>query len=83
MWPASTGEWVAVVLLGIGPVGLAFYTWDIGMKRGDVRLLGVASYAAPVLSTLLLVVTGFSAPSLSLAVACALIVGGAFVATRR
>lgn len=83
VWPASTGEWTAVVLLGIGPVGLAFYTWDIGMKRGDVRLLGVASYAAPVLSTLLLVATGFSAPSLALAVACALIVGGAFVATRR
>jgi len=73
----------AVALLGLGPAGLACYTWDIGMKRGDVRLLGVGSYAAPVLSTLLLVATGFSAPSLALAVACALIVGGAFVATRR
>ncbi|MFG1348109.1 DMT family transporter [Xanthobacter autotrophicus] len=83
VWPSGALEWAAVVLLGIGPVGLAFYTWDIGMKRGDVRLLGVASYAAPVLSTLLLVATGFAAPSWSLALACALIVGGAFVATRR
>lgn len=83
VWPSSALEWAAVALLGIGPVGLAFYTWDIGMKRGDVRFLGVASYAAPVLSTLLLVATGFAAPSWSLALACALIVGGAFVATRR
>ncbi|MFG1278394.1 aromatic amino acid exporter YddG [Xanthobacter autotrophicus] len=83
VWPSGALEWAAVALLGIGPVGLAFYTWDIGMKRGDVRLLGVASYAAPVLSTLLLVATGFAAPSWSLALACALIVGGAFVATRR
>ncbi|MEP9354776.1 EamA family transporter [Xanthobacter sp. KR7-65] len=83
VWPASAGEWVAVALLGIGPVGLAFYAWDIGMKRGDVRLLGVASYAAPVLSTVLLVASGFAAATWSLAVACVLIVGGAFVATRR
>lgn len=80
VWPGGS-EWLAVVALGIGPVGIAFYTWDIGMKRGDVRLLGVLSYAAPVLSTLLLVVAGFAAPSSALAIACALIVGGAAVAT--
>lgn len=81
VWPAGAGEWLAVVALGIGPVGIAFYTWDIGMKRGDIRLLGVLSYAAPVLSTLLLVLAGFAALSWSLGVACALIVGGAAVAT--
>lgn len=81
VWPAGAGEWLAVVALGIGPVGIAFYTWDIGMKRGDIRLLGVMSYAAPVLSTLLLVLAGFAALSWSLGLACALIVGGAAVAT--
>ncbi|MFT0862133.1 DMT family transporter [Ancylobacter sp. G4_0304] len=81
VWPSGASEWMAVVALGIGPVGIAFYTWDIGMKRGDIRLLGVASYAAPVLSTLLLVAAGFAAPSWSLGLACALIVGGAVVAT--
>lgn len=80
IWPVGR-EWIAVVALGIGPVGIAFYTWDIGMKRGDIRLLGVASYSAPVLSTLLLVAAGFAAASWSLAAACALIVGGAAVAT--
>ena len=47
------------------------------MKRGDIRLLGVASYAAPVLSTLILVLAGYAEPSLTLALACALIVAGA------
>lgn len=83
VWPAGAGEWMAVAGLGIGPVGLAFYAWDVGMKQGDVRLLGVAAYAAPVLSTLLLVLAGFAAPSLTLALACLCIVGGAWVATRR
>lgn len=83
IWPADAGEWAAVLALGIGPVGIAFYAWDIGMKQGDVRLLGVSSYAAPVLSTLLLVTAGYAAASVSLALACLCIVGGAFIATRR
>ena len=51
------------------------------MKRGDIRFLGVASYATPVLSTLLLVAAGYAEPSLTLALACGLIVAGALVAT--
>ncbi|MBS7541128.1 aromatic amino acid exporter YddG [Ancylobacter lacus] len=81
IWPAGGGEWLAVAALGLGPVGIAFYTWDIGMKQGDIRLLGIASYAAPVLSTLLLVAAGFATASWSLVIACGLIVGGALVAT--
>ncbi|MCK0198422.1 EamA family transporter [Ancylobacter sp. 6x-1] len=81
IWPQGRTEWLAVLGLGLGPVGIAFYTWDIGMKRGDIRLLGVASYAAPVLSTLLLVLAGYADASWPLALACLLIVGGAGVAT--
>jgi len=80
--PAGAPQWAAIVGLGVGPVGLAFYVWDFGVKHGDIRLLGVAAYSAPVLSTLILVVAGFAPATLSLAVACALIVGGAVVATR-
>jgi drug/metabolite transporter (DMT)-like permease len=58
MWPESAGGWAAVALLGLGPVGLAFFLWDVGVKRGDIQLLGVASYAAPLLSTLALVAGG-------------------------
>ena len=81
VWPESTVQWLAVIGLGLGPVGAAFYVWDIGMKRGDIRFLGVASYATPVLSTLLLVVAGYAEPTLTLALACGLIVAGALVAT--
>jgi drug/metabolite transporter (DMT)-like permease len=80
-WPSGALEWAAVAALGLGPVGAAFYLWDIGVKRGDIRVLGVASYAAPVLSTLVLVVAGFAEPTLALGLACALIVAGAAIAT--
>lgn len=81
-WPDQPGQWLAIVGLGLGPVGAAFYLWDRGVKRGDIKLLGVMSYAAPVLSTFLLVVTGYAEASLSLALAALLIVVGAVLATR-
>lgn len=80
-WPADLTEWAAVVALGLGPVGLAFFCWDHGMKRGDVRALGTMAYAAPLLSTLLLIVFGQGALTLPVILACALIVGGAVLGT--
>jgi drug/metabolite transporter (DMT)-like permease len=82
VWPATTRQWLAVIGLGVGPVGAAFYAWDVGVKRGDIRVLGASSYAAPVLSTIVLVAFGFTAPSLTLWLSAALIAGGGFIAAR-
>ena len=67
-----------LLALGIGPVGAAFYAWDFGVKRGDIRVLGAASYAAPVLSTALLVAGRFRAATSTLILAAALITAAAF-----
>jgi drug/metabolite transporter (DMT)-like permease len=82
-WTAPTGwvAWAALAGLGVGPLGAAFLLWDIGMKKGNVPLLGVLSYAALILSTALLVALGFAEPAWTLAVACALMVAAALVAT--
>lgn len=81
VWPSAPG-WCAVVALGLGPVGAAFFVWDIGVKRGDIQLLGTASYAAPVLSTFVLIAAGEAVVSTSLIWATILIVGGAALAAR-
>ena len=82
VWPEGRLAWLALLALGTGPVGLAFYLWDIGCKHGDIQLLGTASYAAPLVSTLLLIVAGISAPTPALIAAAVLITGGALVAAR-
>lgn len=82
IWPASPWGWLSIAALGVGPVGLAFFTWDIGMKRGDIQLLGVASYAAPLLSTLALIAVGITTASPTIAVAAGMIAGGAALAAR-
>ena len=57
MLPQDAGQWLAVAGLGLMPVGAAFYAWDHGVKRGNIQVLGAASYAAPLLSTLVLIAT--------------------------
>lgn len=82
IWPDDPRGWLSVLALGLGPVGLAFYVWDIGVKRGDIQLLGVASYAAPLLSTAVLIATGIANPTPKLLAAAVLITGGAALAAR-
>lgn len=78
--PTGSATWLAILALGLGPVGAAFFLWDIGMKRGDLRFLGVAAYAAPVISTLALIAAGRAQAGWPLLMACTLIVGGAIIA---
>jgi drug/metabolite transporter (DMT)-like permease len=82
IWPDTSGQWLAIAALGVGPVGAAFFTWDIGMKRGDIRVLGAASYATPLLSTAFLILAGFAQPTATIAIAAILIAGGGLVAAR-
>jgi drug/metabolite transporter (DMT)-like permease len=63
-------------------VGAAFFVWDIGMKRGDIRVLGAASYATPLLSTAFLILAGFARPTATIAIAAILIAGGGLIAAK-
>lgn len=82
VYPQAMSQWIAIVLLGLLPVGAAFYTWDIGVKRGDIMVLGAASYASPLLSTLVLLASGYAAYHWSIAVSCLLITSGAVIAAK-
>lgn len=82
VWPESTGEWLAVLGLGLLPVGAAFYAWDHGVKRGNIQVLGASSYAAPLLSTLILIAAGQAQPTVNILAACLLITGGAALAAK-
>src|SRR5947209_2629558 len=82
VWPETSAQWLAIVALGVGPVGAAFYAWDIGMKRGDIRVLGASSYATPLLSTSFLIMAGFAKPSANIAIAAVLIAGGGLIAAK-
>ncbi len=79
---APTGwQWLAIVALGVGPIGGAFYAWDHGCKHGDIRALGTLAYGVPLLSTALLIVAGRGAFGWHVLIAAALIVGGAAIGT--
>lgn len=66
-----------LLFLGLGPFGLAFYTWDRACLMGDTRLLGALAYLTPVLSTLGLILFTNQRLSFTTAMAMVLIIGGA------
>lgn len=78
--PPDSTSWLALALLGLGPVGAAFFLWDVGMKHGNIAVLGVLAYASPVISTVLLVALGLATAGWALFAACGLIVAAAVVA---
>ncbi len=80
VWPETALSWASAIGLGLGPVGLAFFVWDIGVKKGDIQMLGTVSYATPLLSTVVLVLTGFALFSWNLALAAGLITAAALCA---
>lgn len=73
--------WWAVLGVGLAPAGASFFTWNIGVKYGNIKLLGVLGYAAPLISTFLLVAFGLTPATWRLIIACLLIVLGAAVAS--
>ncbi|MCK0745271.1 aromatic amino acid exporter YddG [Chromohalobacter nigrandesensis] len=77
-WPQGIG-WLGVIGLGLGPVGSAFFTWDVGVKHGDLRLLGLLAYFTPLLSTLVLIATGYASATAWLVLAAALITLGMLI----
>lgn len=46
---------ILLLLMGLGPFGVAFYFWDLALRDGDSRIMGALAYLTPVLSTLGLV----------------------------
>ena len=75
----TPGQWALIIALGLGPTGIAFWLWDIGTKHGDLAVLGTLSYAAPLLSTGLLLAFGRATPHWTQAAAVVLLMAGAWL----
>ena len=78
----SARDWMLIAVMGLGPLGAAFFLWDKALKGGDARHIGILSYLTPLASTSLLVLVTGRAFTASIALAAALIIGAAVVGTR-
>lgn len=66
-----------LLIMGLGPFGIAFYCWDIALREGDSRVMGALAYLTPVLSTLGLILFAGQTMSSSTFIAMILIISGA------
>jgi drug/metabolite transporter (DMT)-like permease len=75
----SIKDFPPLILLGIGPMGAAFFLWNAALRNGDPRVIGSIAYLTPLLSTLVLAVTGSGRFTPLSGAAMALIIGGSVV----
>jgi drug/metabolite transporter (DMT)-like permease len=68
-----------LAMLGIGPMGAAFFLWNAGLRNGDPRVIGSFAYLTPMLSSLVLILGGSGRITVLTGVAMALIIGGSVV----
>lgn len=65
-----------VLLIGLGPLGSAFYLWELGLSKGKSQLLASLSFFTPVFSSALLALFGLAIWSFDMLVALTLILVG-------
>lgn len=80
MAPRSCGRDILAMSLGLGPVGIALFTWNHGIKHGNLQPLGVLAYAAPLISVMLLAAAGITEASNTLAITRLAITAGSLLA---
>ena len=78
----SAGDVALIALLGLGPLGGAFFLWDAAIKCGDPRRIGLLAFITPLLSTALLLLSTGQALRWNIALAAALVVGAAVWGSR-
>jgi drug/metabolite transporter (DMT)-like permease len=78
----SARDWLLIALCGLGPLGAAFFLWDMALKHGDARQIGILSYITPLASTALLMVVTQRPLSWTIAVAAFLILSAAVMGSR-
>ena len=75
-------DWLLIAIMGLGPLGAAFFLWDRALKLGDPRHIGILGYITPLASTVLLMIVSGRPLTWSIAAAAALIIGAAILGTR-
>lgn len=77
----NTTDIIYMVILG-ATSAVGYFLWDVGMKYGNIQILGVLSYFVVVLSTFLLIIFGMAAPSYSVFMALIFILSGSLLASK-
>lgn len=77
--PMTISQIIYSIVIGVGPMGAAYYLWNYGSKFGDVRVLSAISFIGHLIAVFLLIIFGYTIFTWTISVAFCLIIGGAFV----
>jgi drug/metabolite transporter (DMT)-like permease len=78
-WDFNQSQLLAALLLGLGPVGGAFYLWQLSLKAGNQLLLSSLSYCSPLFTAIILSAIGLNTWTINIIIAVSLILLGACI----
>lgn len=73
----SVADMMLISVLGLGPLGGAFFLWDAAIKAGDPRRIGLLAFLTPLLSTVVMLWSAGLPFSPHVLLAAAMIIGAA------
>jgi len=80
-WPTS-GQWAAIVLMGIGPFTVANIFWDKATRAGSAATISSLAFLTPLVAITLLAVLGLGAVTAATVAGALLAITGAFFSSR-
>ncbi|MFQ3306937.1 MAG: drug/metabolite transporter (DMT)-like permease [Candidatus Midichloriaceae bacterium] len=72
-------DFLILFLMGVGTHCFAYFFWDLGIKKGDIKLLTILSYASPIISISILILLGLVQPSIILLFSAILVFLSGFI----
>lgn len=80
-WP-TTGQWIAIAMMGIGPFTLANVFWDKATRTGSAATISSLAFLTPLVAISILSVFGLGTVTMATLIGAALAIIGALLSSR-
>lgn len=80
-WP-TTGQWVAIILMGIGPFTVANILWDKATREGSAATISSLAFLTPLVAMMLLAVFGLGTVTIATILGALFAIVGAVLSSR-
>ncbi|MEP3601103.1 MAG: DMT family transporter [Stappiaceae bacterium] len=81
-WPTGS-QWVAIVLMGVGPFTLANIFWDKATRQGSAATISSLAFLTPLVAITLLAIFGLGVVTIATVVGALLAIAGAVLSSRK
>lgn len=80
-WP-TTGQWIAIAIMGVGPFTLANVFWDKATRAGSAATISSLAFLTPLVAISILAIFGLGTVTMATLIGAALAITGALLSSQ-